>query len=98
MVVAARAETLLYLYRKAIPKVYRQIVSMKGLLTSPGGLEQLNGQFTGLPTFGFSKTILEQNANAFVLSALKVLPGAIGEIKIVLLVIFQEWEWERRDS
>jgi hypothetical protein len=35
---------------------------MKRLLTSPGGLEQLNGQFTGLPTFGFAKTILEQNA------------------------------------
>ena len=62
MVVAARAETLLYLYRKAIPKVYRRILSMKRLLTSPGGLEQLNGQFTGLPTFGFAKTILEQNA------------------------------------
>ncbi len=35
---------------------------MKQLLTSPGGIQKLDGQFTRLPSFGFSKTILEPNA------------------------------------
>jgi hypothetical protein len=47
----------------------------------------------GLPKLFWNKT-----QNAFVLFALKALPGAIGEIKTVLLVIFQEWELERHDS
>jgi hypothetical protein len=35
---------------------------MKQLLISPGGIQKLNGQFTGLPSYGFSRTILEPNA------------------------------------
>jgi len=62
MVFAARAETLLHLYRKSMPKVYDRMIAMKQLLTSPGGVEKLNGQFTRLPSYGFSKTILEPNA------------------------------------
>ena len=61
MVVAARAETLLHLYRKSMPKVYHQVESLKQLITSPGGMERLDGQYTGLPSYGFSKTILEPN-------------------------------------
>jgi mannose-1-phosphate guanylyltransferase len=61
MVFAAQAETLLHLYRKSLPKVYRQMSSMKQLLTSPGGIERLDDQFTRLPSNGFSKTILEPN-------------------------------------
>jgi len=61
MVFAARAETLLHLYRKSVPKVYHQVESMKQLLISPGGIEKLDGQFTRLPSYGFSKTILEPN-------------------------------------
>jgi len=34
---------------------------MKQLLNSPGGIEKLDGQFTRLPSYGFSKTILEPN-------------------------------------
>lgn len=62
MVFAARAETLLHLYRKSIPKMYRQVESLKQVLTAPGGIERLDGQFTRLPSYGFSKTILEPNA------------------------------------
>ena len=62
MVFAAQAETLLHLYRKSLPKVYHQMNLMKELVTSPGGIEKLDGQFTRLPSFGFSKTILEPNA------------------------------------
>jgi mannose-1-phosphate guanylyltransferase len=62
MVFAACAETLLHLYRKSVPKVYHQVESMKQLFISPGGIEKLNGQFTRLPSYGFSKTILEPNA------------------------------------
>ena len=36
--------------------------SMKQLITSPGGTERLDGQFTRLPSYAFSKTILEPNA------------------------------------
>jgi hypothetical protein len=36
--------------------------SMKQLLVSPGGTAKLDGQFTRLPSYGFSKTILEPNA------------------------------------
>jgi mannose-1-phosphate guanylyltransferase len=61
MVFAAQGETLLHLYRKSIPNVYRQMESMKPLITSPGGIERLDGQFTRLPSYGFSKTILEPN-------------------------------------
>jgi mannose-1-phosphate guanylyltransferase len=61
MVFAAQAETLLHLYRKSMPKVYGQMSAMKQLLTSPGGIEKLDGQFTRLPSYGFSKTILEPN-------------------------------------
>jgi mannose-1-phosphate guanylyltransferase len=61
MVFAAQAETLLHLYRKSIPKVYHQVESLKQLITSPGGMERLDGQYTGLPSHGFSKTILEPN-------------------------------------
>ena len=61
MVFAARAETLLHLYRKSVPKVYHQVESMKQLLISPSGIEKLDGQFTRLPSYGFSKTILEPN-------------------------------------
>jgi len=61
MVFAAHAETMLHLYRKSIPKVYRQVESMRQLLISPGGIEKLDGQFTSLPSCGFSKTILEPN-------------------------------------
>ena len=61
MVFAAQAETLLHLYRKSIPKVYHQVESLKQLITSPGGMERLDGQYTGLPSYGFSKTILEPN-------------------------------------
>jgi mannose-1-phosphate guanylyltransferase len=62
MVFAAQAETLLHLYRKSIPKVYHQVDLMKQLITSPGGIEKLDGQFTRLPSCGFSKTIMEPNA------------------------------------
>ena len=62
MVFAAQAETLLHLYRKSLPKVYHQMNSMKQLLTSPGGIENIDGQFMKLPAHGFSKTILEPNA------------------------------------
>jgi mannose-1-phosphate guanylyltransferase len=62
MVFAAQAETVLHLYRKSLPKVYHQVESMKQLLTSPGGIEKLDGQFTRLPSYGFSKTIIEPNA------------------------------------
>jgi len=62
MVFAAQAETLLHLYRKSLPQVYRQVDLMKQLITTPGGIEKLDGQFTRLPSFGFSKTILEPNA------------------------------------
>lgn len=61
MVFAAQAETLLQLYRKSIPKLFHQVESMKQLLNSPGGIEKLDGQFTRLPSYGFSKTILEPN-------------------------------------
>jgi len=62
MVFAAQAETLLHLYRKSLPKVYYQMNLMKQLVTSPGGIEKLDGQFTRLPSYGFSKAILEPNA------------------------------------
>jgi mannose-1-phosphate guanylyltransferase len=62
MVFAAQAETLLHLFRKSLPKVYHQVESMKQLITSPGGIEKLDGQFTRLPSYGFSKTIMEPNA------------------------------------
>jgi len=62
MVFAAQAERLLHLYRKSLPKVYHQMNLMKELVTSPGGIEKLDGQFTRLPSYGFSKTILEPNA------------------------------------
>jgi mannose-1-phosphate guanylyltransferase len=62
MVFAARADTLLHLYRKSMPKVYHQMKSMKQLLVSPGGTAKLDGQFTRLPSYGFSKMILEPNA------------------------------------
>jgi mannose-1-phosphate guanylyltransferase len=62
MVFSAYAETLLHLYRKSMPKVYHQFKSMKKILTSPGGIEKLDGQFTRLPSYGFSKTIMEPNA------------------------------------
>ena len=62
MVFAAQAETLLHLYRKSLPKVYHQMNLMKQLVTSPGGIEKLDGQFTRLPSYGFSKTIMEPNA------------------------------------
>ena len=62
MVFAAQAETLLHLFRKSLPKVYHQVESMKQLVVSPGGIEKLDGQFTRLPSNGFSKTILEPNA------------------------------------
>lgn len=62
MVFAVRAETLLHLYRKSIPKVYHQMKSMKQVLVTPGGTAKLDGQFTRLPSYGFSKTILEPNA------------------------------------
>jgi mannose-1-phosphate guanylyltransferase len=62
MVFAAQAETLLQLYRKSLPKVYHQMNLMKQLVTSPGGIERLDGQFTSLASYGFSKTILEPNA------------------------------------
>ena len=61
MVFAAQAETLLHLFRKSLPKVYHQMNLMKQLITSPGGIEKLDGQFTRLPSYGFSKTILEPN-------------------------------------
>ncbi len=62
MVFTAQAETLLHLYRKSLPKMYHQMNLMKQLVTSPGGIEKLDGQFTRLPSHGFSKTILEPNA------------------------------------
>jgi mannose-1-phosphate guanylyltransferase len=62
MVFAAQAETLMHLYRKSLPKVYHQVESMKQLVTSPGGIEKLDGQFTRLLSYGFSKTIMEPNA------------------------------------
>jgi len=62
LVFAAHAETLLHLYRKSMPKIYHQMKSMKQLLTSPGGIERLDGQYTRLPSYSFSKTILEPNA------------------------------------
>jgi mannose-1-phosphate guanylyltransferase len=62
MVFAAQAETLLHLFRKSLPKVYHQMNLMKQLITSPGGIEKLDGQFTRLPSYGFSKTIMEPNA------------------------------------
>lgn len=62
MVFAAQAETLLHLYRKSLPKVYHQRKLMKQMVTSPGGIEKLDGQFTRLPSYGFSETILEPNA------------------------------------
>jgi mannose-1-phosphate guanylyltransferase len=62
MVFAAQAETLLHLYRKSIPQVYHQVDLMKQLITSPGGIEKLDGQFTSLPSYGFSKTIMQPNA------------------------------------
>jgi mannose-1-phosphate guanylyltransferase len=62
MVFAAQTETLLHLYRKSLPKIYHQMESMKQLITSPGGIEKLDGQFTRLPSYGFSKTIMEPNA------------------------------------
>jgi len=61
MVFAAQAETLLHLYRKTMPEMYQQVEAMKQLLISPGGMERLDGQFTRLPSHGFSKTILEPN-------------------------------------
>ena len=61
MVFAAQAETLLHLYRKTMPEMYQQVEAMKQLLTSPGGIERLDGQFTRLPSHGFSKAILEPN-------------------------------------
>jgi len=79
MVFAGSAQALLHLYRKSLPKLYDQMISMKQLLISPGGIEKLNGQFTGLPSYGFSRTILEPNANTFVLFARKVLLGVIGK-------------------
>ena len=62
MVFATQAETLLHLYRKSLPKVYHQMNLMKQLVTSPGGIEKLDGQFTRLPSYGFSKAIMEPNA------------------------------------
>ena len=62
MVFAAQAQTLLHLYRKSLPKVYHQMSLMKQLVTSLGGIEKLDGQFTRLPSYGFSKTIMEPNA------------------------------------
>jgi mannose-1-phosphate guanylyltransferase len=62
MVFAARAETLLHLYRRSMPKIYQQMISMKQLLATPGGTEKLDGQFTRLSSHGFSKSILEPNA------------------------------------
>jgi hypothetical protein len=62
MVFAANAETLLHLYRKSMSEVYHQMESMKQLITSPGGIEKLDGQYTRLPSYGFSKTMLEPNA------------------------------------
>jgi mannose-1-phosphate guanylyltransferase len=62
MVFVASAKALLHLYRKSLPQVYNQMKSMKQLLTSPGGIERLNGQFTRLPSYGFSRTMLEPNA------------------------------------
>ena len=62
MVFAARADALLHLYRKSMPKMYHQMKSMKQLLVSPGGIAKLDGQFTRLPSYGFSKMILEPNA------------------------------------
>jgi mannose-1-phosphate guanylyltransferase len=62
MVFAASAETLLHLYQKSMPKLYHQMESMKQLITSPGGIEKLDGQFTRLPSYGFSKAIMEPNA------------------------------------
>ena len=62
MVFAAQADTLLHLYRKSIPQVYHQVNLMKQLITSPGEIERLDGQFTRLPSYGFSKTIMEPNA------------------------------------
>ena len=61
MVFSAFAETLLRLFRKSMPKMYRQMSLMKQLITSPGGIEKLDGQFTRLPSYGFSKTIMEPN-------------------------------------
>jgi hypothetical protein len=52
----------MHLYRKSLPKVYHQVESMKQLVTSPGGIEKLDGQFTRLLSYGFSKTIMEPNA------------------------------------
>ena len=62
MVFAVQAQTLLHLYRKSLPKVYHQMNVMKSLVTSPDGIEKLDGQFTRLPSYGFSKTIMEPNA------------------------------------
>ena len=62
MVFAVQAQTLLHLYRKSLPKVYHQMNVMKSLVTSPDGIEKLDGQFTRLPSYGFSKTIIEPNA------------------------------------
>ena len=62
MVFAAQAETLLHLFRKSLPKVFHQVESVKQLITSPGGIEKLDGPFTRLPSYGFSKTIMEPNA------------------------------------
>lgn len=62
MVFAARADTLLGLFRKSTPKLYDQMEAMKQLITSPGGMAQLDGQYTRLPSYGFSKAILEPNA------------------------------------
>jgi hypothetical protein len=42
--------------------VYHQVDLMKPLITSPGGIEKLDGQYTRLPAYGFSKTIMEPNA------------------------------------
>ena len=62
MVFAARADTLLGLFRKSTRKLYDQMDAMKRLITSPGGMAQLDGQYTRLPSYGFSKAILEPNA------------------------------------
>jgi len=79
MVFAAQAETLLHLYRKSLPQVYRQVDLMKQLITTPGGIEKLDGQFTRLPSFGSLKLSWNQTPNTSVLFVLKVSIGAIGK-------------------
>ncbi len=62
MVFAAQVKTLLGLYRKSMPKLNGRMETIKSLITSPNGLAQVDGQFTRLPSEGFSKAILEPNA------------------------------------